>query len=314
MQRAKAFAIFLLLPLFCSGAAAQTTSVLRPPTRVVDRAEVDHQRRLYEMRTLEMRSKQASRKAPVVPEEPKLSAEERSRVLKLRHVAPADVAAYSSLLNQDRTGIFKLFPDNGCRSKKVVRLAGECERSVPLSSSFTFRTVTYGDEDYHDIFFKGERISSNAFFSQGIFSIVGDEPLEKVGLSHPALRYLQAFQPDTDPKLAFEHAQKLQAGVEFEGHRYSNGISPNENVTYAVRLIAYRLENAVKPLSTTSTMNEMMFLSLAVDKRVDIIVAFRILGRDEHGGLTIVWKELSRHDAPRIKFGKSQPLRDFKPA
>lgn len=61
-------------------------------------------------------------------------------------------------------------------------------------------------------------------------------------------------------------------------------------------------------------MNEMMFLSLAVDKRLDVILVFRILNRDEYGGLTIVWKELSRSDAAKLRFGKNQSMRDFRPA
>jgi len=269
---------------------------------------------MTDMRALDQKMRPQARPVAAVVPEPALSSEQRDRIRKLRHVASSDVRAYTTLLGQERTGIFKLFPDIGCVSKKVVMFTQECAQSVQLSSAFTFRTVSYGDDIYHDIIFKSERISSNGFFSQGIFSVIGDEPIEKLDLSHAALKYINAFQPDSDARVAAEHAQQLKKGVEFEGRHYADSIVPKKNVTYAVRLIAYRLQNAVKPLSASSTMTEMMFLSLAVDKRLDITVAFRILGRDEHGGLTIVWKELSRQDAPKIKFSKSQPLRDFKPA
>jgi len=270
---------------------------------------------MNDMRALDQKMRPAARQINVSSTvvEPKLTTEERNRILKLRHVAPSDVAAYSTLLAQDHTGIFKLFPDLGCVSKDVILLTRACSESVPMSSSFTFRAVSYGDDLYHDIIFKGDRILSHGFFSQGIFTAVGDEPIEKIELSHPALKYFNAFQADNEPKSAIEHARQLRSGVEFEGHSYSDGITPKENQTYAVRLIAYRLENTLKPLSATSTMTEMLFLSLAVDKRLDMVVVFRILGRDDHGGLTIVWKELSRQDASKIKFSKGQILRDFKP-
>jgi hypothetical protein len=267
---------------------------------------------MTDMRALDQKMR-TSRPLPEAPVAPVLTSEERNRVLKLRRVSPSDVATYSSFLSQERTGIFKLFPDIGCTSSTVVRLAQECEQSVPLSSSFTFRTVGYGDEIYHDIFFKVDRIISNAFFSQGIFTIVGDEPIENIALAHPSLRFLNSFRPDTDPQSASEHAEQLREGILSDGYRYTDTISPKENVTYVIRLIAYRLENALKPLSPDSTRNEMLFLSLSVDKRIDVTVAFRVLGRDEYGGLTIVWKELERREAPKIKFAKTQPLRDFKP-
>jgi hypothetical protein len=318
MQRSSAFALFLLLSLFCSVSIAQVTSpaARSAADRQRDRVEADLQRRMTDMRALDQKMRPPARQLPTVsiPGEVRLTTEERHRILKARNVSPIDLAKYSNFLKQERTGIFKLFPDLGCHSQKVISIESGCEKSVPLSSWFNFRAVSYGDEVYHDIFFKSDRISSNGFFSQAIFSVVGDEQIENVSLTHPALKYLNTFQSDTDPRLAGEHALRLRQGIEFDGHSYSDNVVPQKDVTYALRLIAYRLENNIKPLSATSTMTEMMFLSLSVDKRLDMIVAFRVLGQDEYGGLTIVWKELSRNDAPKMKFAKSQPLRDFKPA
>lgn len=308
-------AVFILLLPPCTASIAQVTP---PPTRVPitsqrDRAEVDLQRRMAEMRALEQKMRSLSREMPKAPAEPQLSSEERSRILRLRHVDAAHLRSYASFLNQEHAGIFKLFPDLGCKSKDVISVSLECERQVPLSSAFTFRTNSYGDEIYHDIHFKGERVVADSFFEQGIFGVLGDEPVENVNLLHPALKYLTSYSPDTDAKLASEHADGFRQGMEFNGYRYADSIDPQKDVTYAMRLIAYRLENRLKPLTAETTMNEMMFLSLAVDKRLDAIVIFRILDRDEYGGLTIVWKELSRSDAAKLRFGKNQPMKDFRP-
>ncbi|HEX6124522.1 MAG TPA: hypothetical protein VFZ23_04045 [Pyrinomonadaceae bacterium] len=182
-----------------------------------------------------------------------------------------------------------------------------------MSSSFTFRTNLYSDEVYHDIHFERDRISSKSFFSQGVFVELGDVPIEGVDLSHPGVKFLVDYGPTTSPKTATEHMEEFRTGVESGGYKYADHINQRENVTYALRMIAYRLENGLKPLSADTTMNEMMFLSLSFDKRIDITVVFRVISRDEYGGLTIVWKELDRRDAPKIKFEKGRALRDFRP-
>ena len=223
-----------------------------------------------------------------------------------------DLERYRSFLNEPDTGIFKIFPNLGCVSKSVISLAPECSRFVPLSSSFTFRTKHYTDEIYHDIYYTGEKIVSDSFFSQGIFVTIGDEPIERVDLTHQALKYLVSFQPDTNVDSARDHAKALKSGVDANGYRYADHLEPRDNITYAMRMMAYRLGNSLKPVGDDTPMNEMMFHSLAFDKRVDIIVLFRILRRDENAGLTIVWKELSRADAVKLKFAKNEFLRDFR--
>lgn len=284
-----------------------------PSDSARDRSEADIERRIANMRHLEKRLRAATREPRKLPEEPRLSDEQKDRVRKLRLVGVADIEKYNQLLKGEHTGIFKIFPNLGCVSKSVVRISSECERFVPMSSSFTFRTNSYSDDVYHDIFFKDERLSSNSFFSQAIFGAIGDEPIESISLDHNALKFLVSYQGDADPKLAGEHARQFQTGVDSDGFRYADHVTPQVNTTYAVRMIAYRLENVLKPLSDETTMTEMMFLSLAFDKRIDLVVVFRVLARDEYGGLTIVWKELSRQDAPKIKFAKNQALKDFRP-
>jgi len=182
-----------------------------------------------------------------------------------------------------------------------------------LSNAFVFRSNNYSDEIYHDIHYQSQRIVSDSFFSQGVFAIVGDEPIEAIDLSHPAVQYLVSIPADSDPKSATAHARAYKTGVEANGYKFTDNFTPQENATYAMRMIAYRLSNSLKPISDETTTIEKMFHSLAFDKRDDVVVLFRILGRDENAGLTIVWKELSRADAPKIKFGKNDPLKDFRP-
>jgi hypothetical protein len=264
------------------------------------------------MRALERSLEAATKKPKEVPVEPELDNRAKERVQRLRRIDVNDAAKYQQLLKQDGTGIFKIFPDLHCVSKNVIRVAGECERYVPLSSSFTFREGQYINPSYHDIYFENGKIFSKSFFLQGIFGAIGDEPVEGLSLSHPAINFLAVFEPAANPKDAASHAKQFRSGLDDGGYLYADNITPQVNVTYAMRTIAYRLENSLRPMSNETTTDEMMFLSLAFDKRLDMIVVFRILGRDEFDGLTIVWKELKRKDAAKIKFGKREVLKDFR--
>lgn len=276
------------------------------------RNEAALERRMNDMRSLEQRLRAVNQRPIRMPLEPEFTKHEKERIKRLRQIDPVDLDKYKTFLNQDGTGIFKLFPDLHCWSKNVVRISKDCERFVPITSSFTFRGNEYIDPNYHDIYFEEGKIFSRSFFMQGIFGIIGDEPIESVTLAHAAAKFLGELPAATNPNDALQHAKRFRSGVEVSGHRFVDTITPAENTTYVFRTIAYKLENSLKPLSNETTSEEKMFLSLAFDKRQDMIVVFRILRRDDLDGLTIVWRELDRKDAAKIKFGKNQVLRDFR--
>ena len=313
MRISRIAAVNLTPILFLASLAGAQVVNTRLEDQQRQRSEAQLERRMNDIHLLDQKLEVITRKSRQMPAEPKLSDAARQRVLQVRRVAFEDVKQNEKLLAKAGTGIFKLFPDLGCVSKNVVSVAPECNVFVPLSSSFTFRTNGYSDELYHDIYFKKDQITSNSFFSQGIFAVVGDSLVDAIEKDHPSLQYLQSYEPATDPKTAVEHARQFQKGVESNGYQYTDSITPRENVTYVMRIIAYRLDNTLKPVDHETSMNEIMFHSLAFDKRLDMTIVFRLLGRDELGGYTVVWKEMDRREAAKIKFGKGQPLRDFRP-
>ena len=83
------------------------------------------------------------------------------------------------------------------------------------------------------------------------------------------------------------------------------------NVTYALRVIVYKVANSFPPISEKTTNMQLRFMSLNFDKRSDGIIAFRIVRKDELGDLTIVWKRLQKNDSLKIKFSKEEQLKDF---
>jgi hypothetical protein len=255
-------------------------------------------------------TKPPDRSAPAVPT---IDKETSERIRLARRVDGADHSRYSELLNADKTGLFKLFPDHDCIDKNVVRIDGDCKNFVMASSSFSFRTLDYAHPYYHDLGFNRGEIFSNGFFSQGIFVSLGDVPIEDVTPGRDGLRFIFDFQTASDPGGARKMASSLKAGMEIGGFTYSSSFTPAENTTYALRSIAYNVANSLPKITEKTSMGERRFHTLSLDNRADVIIVFRIVRKGADGSLTIVWKELDRKEAPKIKFPKGDKFVDFKP-
>ena len=277
------------------------------------RSEAERELRMRNMREFDTTMKPLTRPKASVPPVPTIDKETSERISLARRIDATDLSRYSEFLKADKTGIFKLFPDHDCVTNNVVRVDGKCENFVMASSSFSFRTGAYVHPYYHDLGFDNDEILSDAFFSQGIIAALGDIPIEEVGQNTDGLKYLFELKPSTDPETARRRAIEFKAGVDFGGFRYARSAVPTENTTYVLRSIAYNVANSLPPASNMTSVSELRFHTLAIDKRADVIIAFRIVRKDANGSLTIVWKELSRTEAPKIKFRKNEKFADFKP-
>lgn len=277
------------------------------------RIEAERRLRMQNMRELDTTMKAINRPRMTVPAAPTIDKETSERIRIARRVDVADHARYSEFLKSDRTGMFKLFPDYDCVTKNVIRTDGNCKDFVMASSSFSFRTRAYSHLYYHDLGYNHGEIFSNAFFSQGILASLGDVPIENVTPSHAGLKFIFDFQTASEPGEARSTAARLKAGIEFGGLTYSSSVTPAENTTYALRSVAYNLDNSLPAVTETTSASELRFHTLSIDKRADVIIVFRIIRKGEDGTLTIVWKELDRREAPKIKFPKGEKLADFKP-
>ncbi|CAN5593503.1 hypothetical protein BH10ACI3_BH10ACI3_06290 [soil metagenome] len=279
------------------------------------RNEADLLRRMQDMRALDSYSRRQSDKDKRDLDAfnpPVLDKKTKERIKQMRLFDNRDIERYSSFLTGQNTGIVKLFPNFECVAEKVIRIDGDCTNFVPESSDFSFRTVTYTNHLYHDIGYERSGLVSDAFFSQGIFTTLGDVPIEKVDQNTPGVSFLLDFVPETKAETARRRLHAFDQGLTVGGARYSRNAEPDENMTYAMRVIAYKVGNSLPPITDDSTMLEIKFKSLEMDKRDDITVAFRIIRVGNDRGLTIVWKELDRKDAPKIKFASGEILTDFK--
>lgn len=270
----------------------------------------DLDRRVNTVRDLERTARlQTDRMRNSGYKEPELKSEAKERVKKLRRIDQVDLSRYAQFLKDDNTGIFKLFPNYNCVMDGLIKVDGDCENFVPMSSDFSFRQKAYIDSRYSDIQFVGDELRSTAFFTQGILLSLGDVEIE--GVSLEGVSEIVRIVPAKNFNDASSTALELWKATEAGGWVYSSRIKPMVNVTYAIRVIAYKVANSFPPITEETSQIQLRLMSLAFDKRSDEIIVFRIVRRDDLGGLTIVWKLLQKNDAPKIKFSKTESLKDF---
>ncbi|MBA2619995.1 MAG: hypothetical protein H0U87_02215 [Acidobacteria bacterium] len=284
----------------------------REEQRARQRQEADLNRQFKELNELANPTVVYVRPAPRVPV---LSREERARIKAMLAPDAEDAAKYKDFLRQKNTGLIRLFPDFDCEAKNVIRVGGNCANLVPGSWNYSFRLKNYSDADYFDLRLRNGNLISESFLSQGILVRLGDVPLESVSALIGGLKFLLGFEPQVQSVEAKKQFAQIANGVQADGFKYAKSVRAEKNMTYALRVVAYRTENKVaNRLSANASAGNSKFINLNfADKRIDLTVAFRIVRRDADGNITILWKELNRREAPKIVFSKSEKLSDIKP-
>lgn len=204
---------------------------------------------------------------------------------------------FAEFLRQPNTGLTKLIKDTGCaENTKIVVATDNCLKyTMPgAGSSYSFRIKNYRISRLADLIFTDNSFQAAGVLLLGIFVNIGDVPLDKIGLQTGGVKFLTDFQPEVDYEKARTIDRQLTDGIRQGNFLYRRGLYAVENTTYVLRSIAYngKYFRAIEGV----TYNEFGF-----DNRKDVIVAFRILERDDEGNVTIMWKELQRKDAPAIK-------------
>jgi len=228
--------------------------------------------------------------------------------LKLLAPNQTDLKKFAEFLNQPNTGIIKLTRDLGCADNPdVVNASADCLLyTMPGGgSSFSFRTNNYRIRRLADLTFTDNRFLATGFLLHGIFVDLGDVPLEQISLSAKGLQFINDFQAVNSFQKAKDIDRDLINGIEKNGFVYRRAVQAKENSTYILRSIAYR-GNSYRAAQGFSY-DEFNF-----DKRRDIIVAFRIVSRDEDGSVTIIWKELQDKKSPKIEKYKETPTGGIK--
>jgi hypothetical protein len=219
----------------------------------------------------------------------------------------ADSAKFADFLKQPNTGLIRLFPYLPCYEKYLIRIDGECANFIPTGWAYSFRAKAYSDQAFFDLKLKDGNLITGSAISLGILTVLGDIPLENVSLTSDGMKFLAELKPETQQAESEKQMSGVASGIEADGYRYSNKVKFEEQKTYGLRVIAYRVQSKVRILLVGDPENGFGSGSFPLnkyDKRDDLTIVFRIVRKEEDGNITILWKELSRAEAPKLIFSK----------
>lgn len=242
----------------------------------------------------------------------KVSKEDGRRIGAILTPNYEDIAAYSTFLKQEGTGIQRLFINAGCQSKWVIKVDEGCENFVPNAPQLTVRRRGGGD-----ILATRNELVGYGFFSLSIMTDLGHKDIETATLDEEGIGFLREFRPATTFVGLKEQYSRVTAGIWSGKFEFRDRVRIAEGHLYALRVIAVDAANLrVKRLGrdrTGSIGNPLFgsFASFRYDDRSDVIALIKVV-RVEEGNITVVWKRLSRAPSPRIRFGDNEKLADFK--
>ena len=229
--------------------------------------------------------------------------EEIERIEALLKPDEADSEKYKDFLKHSKTGLFRLFNFLDCETKNMIRVDGDCANYIPGSGLYSFREKRYSDTTFFDLKFKEDLLVSGSTLSLGILTSLGDVGLESVSLASDGMKYLAQLKPETEQKESEKQIAQFVRGLDADGYKYSSKIKIEENKTYGLRVVAYRMPRKVTLKIDSEDLPAYPYLLNESTGREDIIVTFRIVRRDADN-ISILWKELRRRDAPIMRFPK----------
>jgi len=210
----------------------------------------------------------------------------------------AEVARrYADSLRRLGTALIKLAPDAGCTNDTaVVSASAEClVHSMPGGgNSYSFRARDYRVRRLADITLSKDRFEITGFLTHGIFVDLGKIPIETLTLATGGAPYVTELQPAKDLVSAKRIEDTLRLGVDAGGFHYASSVRVSEGSTYLLRTIAYRAESL-------RAYEGVVYDEFSFDSRSDGIVAFTVVARGSDGSVTLLWKELSRKQSPKLK-------------
>ena len=197
-----------------------------------------------------------------------------------------DEQRFAEFLQQPDTGLIKMFPPGRRRVVSIADLAsGRRPGFGSYASLYSFSKEKHGNglHGYVDPrlgwaelrFLNGRFVTGFNGESLGVLVALGDVPLETVTPETYGVTGLTNILPPTDYFEAATLSRRNRAGFALERFRYGSSLPVTQNMTYVLR----------------STSN----------KRADILVGFRVVGLDENGSITLIWRKLKVYPKPGWK-------------
>lgn len=167
----------------------------------------------------------------------------------------------------------KVLDDKLLKAHKELRILG-------AGSFYSFADHTHAIGYASDV--KLENGNLNSGFSSihlGMFRDLGDVPLENLTLDDPRVAFLSVYQAPRTLETAQAEAARFRQGVQLDGAIYRSEVPIQVNSTFLLRSITYRYHDGS-----------------------DVLVALRVLRKDDDGSVTIAWKRLKKYRAPKRSF------------
>lgn len=203
---------------------------------------------------------------------------------------------YKDFLKQPQTGLVRVLADLCAEADGIVKDIAACHHSTmpAYGSAYSFRRNEYQLRDWADLQLIDGFFVSDIIFGQGWFVSLGNVEIENVSQTTDGADFLFSIVPAITFPSAEIQFQESVKGIKNNKFLYKKFVPVEENNTYLLRSVAYRGKYARKSGKIKMDMTD-------GDTRVDIIVAFRVIKKDPDGSVTLLWKELSRKDAPKIE-------------
>ena len=158
----------------------------------------------------------------------------------------------------------------------------------PGGSRYSFR----GGSKTPDIHYVNDRLWTKGFFALHLFANIGDVPMESLPPADKFVKPLSDFVPSADYDEARSQGDDIENGLALSGTTYTDNAEIRTDSTYLLRIVAYKNGNNLQRrlANAAISVNDPLrgFETLLTDNRLDLIIAFRIIRRDEHNNLTLL--------------------------
>jgi hypothetical protein len=190
--------------------------------------------------------------------------------LEKKFLAPSeeDRAYYTEFLSQTDTGLIRLLPrESFDRDDKMTIRGG--------GAYYSFALLTHAYGRGSDIELQQNRLSVGfAGYNYGLFAKAGSGPLDEVTLENSTVGILANYRIGaTEAEARLEH-RRISAGANIEGIDIRSNLPVELNANYVLRSINY-------PDS-------------------DVLVALKVIRKEQDGSVTILWRLMKRFPKPDV--------------
>lgn len=218
----------------------------------------------------------------------------------LTTINPTDKTTFANFLNGDETGYVRLHDAAKCNVKSsVLNVSEPCPWNIPgKAATYSFRKEKYRSAFFSDLALLDANFQVVGINLLGYLTELGDVALDKVSLQNKSVKTMAGLVASDKIKDIEKQFAAAKKGFQVGESLYKSALPVKENTTYVLRSIAYQGKVYQK-------VNSFKINILEGDKRIDLMLAFRVIRKHEDGSVSILWKELERKNSPKLVFGKS---------